>query len=212
MSQHDHHILIVSGGAGTSAEQVVHTVLAQFPDSLVQVSTVSNVRFESQVDVAIERAWQTGATLVHTMVDSGLRTYLERQADQYGVQAIDLMGALLEQLSQALGRPALGQPGLYRRLNKAYFDRVAAIEYTLAHDDGQRPEGWTAPGISPAAPQQLGVSGTSDYTDPEKVFIELKEAKQLYKRDGFHPIQVTDKPIEFTTDEIIRWIIKISPT
>ena len=148
--------MIVSGRAGTSAEQVVRTVLAKFPDSLVQLSTVSNVRFESQVDVAIERAWQTSATLVHTMVDSGLRTYLKRQADQYGVQAIDLMGVLLEQLSQALGRQALGQPGLYRRLNKAYFDRVAAIEYTLAHDDGQRPKGWVVTRISTAAPTATG--------------------------------------------------------
>lgn len=248
----------------------MHTVLAQFPDSAVQVSTISNVRFESQVDSAIERTRQSKATLVHTMVDSGLRAYLKDQAEQHGVQAIDLMGPLLEQLSQALGQPALGQPGLYRKLNKAYFDRVAAIEYTLAHDDGQRPEGWleaevvllgvsrvgktplslylsvlgwkaanypVVSGIEPPAEifqinpkrvigltveagqllafrqqrqQRLGVVGTSDYTNPEKIFLELEEARRLYKRGGFHTIHVTDKPIESTADDVIRWISKIS--
>jgi len=41
-------ILIVSGGVGASAEQVVHTVLAQFPHSAVRVITMPSVRYPDQ--------------------------------------------------------------------------------------------------------------------------------------------------------------------
>jgi regulator of PEP synthase PpsR (kinase-PPPase family) len=139
---HQHTILIVSGGVGASGEQLVHTVLAQFPESRVQVITIPNVRFESQIEETVQRAEKLGATLVHTLVDANLRAYLEALAAERKVMAIDLMGELLTHLTQALGKQPLGQPGLYRLLNRDYFDRVAAIEYTMAHDDGKNPEGW----------------------------------------------------------------------
>ena len=136
-------IYIVSGGSGASGEQLVHTVLAQFPENRVQVVKFSNIRFENQVTEIIKRASAEQAILVHTLVVGDLRDSLEEQARALGLKAFDLMGPLLEHLEQRLKQPSLGQPGLYRILNKAYFDRVAAIEYALAHDDGQRPEGWS---------------------------------------------------------------------
>jgi regulator of PEP synthase PpsR (kinase-PPPase family) len=136
-------IYIVSGGAGTSGEQLVHTVLAQFPDNQVEVFKITNVRFESQVADVIARAAIEQAAIVHTLVDAELRACLVALAKEKGVVTFDLMGPLIEHLENVLDKPALNQPGLYRKLNKAYFDRVAAIEYTLAHDDGQRPETWS---------------------------------------------------------------------
>lgn len=262
-------ILIVSGGAGASGEQLVHTTLAQFPDRHVQVSTLGNIRFESQIEQAVQRAQQQDAILVHTLVDANLRAALLRQAAGQGVTAIDLMGPLLDLLSQRLGQAPAEQPGLYRKLNKAYFDRVAAIEYTIAHDDGQKPENWWQAeilllGVSrsgktplclylsvlgwkaanlPLVPglelpeelfqvdrrrvlglliepgqllafrqqrqQRLGVSGPSSYTDPEKLYAEVEFARQVYRRGGFATLDVTDKPIESTADEIIRLISRL---
>ena len=265
-----HHLLIVSGGTGASAEQVVYTVLAQFPRNQVQVSRVTSVRHREQVDEAISRAQRLGATLVHTLVDNDLRRYLVEQAASQGVAAVDLMGPLLEQLSGVLSQPPLGQPGLYRKLNKAYFDRVAAIEYTIAHDDGVKPETWSqaemvllgvsrvgktplslylsvlgwkvanvplVPGIEPAPElftlnrqrvfglavdsgqllahrlqrqRRLGVSGPSDYIDPDSIALELKYAAEIFQRGGFNVIDVTDKPIESTADELIRRVTRLS--
>jgi regulator of PEP synthase PpsR (kinase-PPPase family) len=259
-------ILILSGGVGASAEQVVHTVLAQFPDHPVRVVTLASLRFSSQIDDALVRAKEEGAILVHTLVDAGLHAYLLEQAAEQGLTAIDLMGPLLEQLSAALGQPPLEQPGLYRQLKQDYFDRVAAIEYTMMQDDGQQPEGWRQAeivllGVSrvgktplsmylsvlgwkvaniplvleipPASElyeldprrvvgleidvtqlmafrkqrqRRLGVMGESDYTDPEKIFEELQYAEEIFRKGGFRTIQVTDKPIETTADDIIRLI------
>lgn len=158
-----HTIYIVSGGVGASGEQLVNTVLAQFPHAQVKTITISNVRFEQQLDEVIHRARLQQATLVHTLVAPDLRAYLIRQAARQAVPAVDLMGALLVRLEQVLGQTAVGQPGLYRQLHEAYYDRVAAIEYTIAHDDGQRAEDWSQAEIVITGVSRVGKTPLSLY-------------------------------------------------
>lgn len=148
----DHTLLILSGGAGASGEQVAHTVLAQFQTAensagtsgegiRPEVVVAAGLRLPEQVDAALDRAAAAPSTLLLTLVDPDLRRYAHAAAQQRGLPLFDLMGPLIEHLEVVLERPALGEPGLYRRLNKAYFDRVAAISFAMAHDDGLRPEG-----------------------------------------------------------------------
>lgn len=263
-----HTIYIVSGGVGAVGEQLVHTILPQFPEKTVNVITVPNVLFTSQIDEVIERAKFSDATLVHTLVDPELRGYMVKLADEQGLVAIDLMGELLDRLEDVLAQPPLGQPGLYRKLNKAYFDRIGAIEYTVAHDDGRNPETWSqadmlltgvsrvgktptslylsvlgwkvanqplVPGLEPPAklqtidPQRaigltieagqllalrqlrqrrLGAPGASNYVDPQCIFEELEWAAEIFKRLRISTIDVTDKPIESTANELIRLITR----
>ena len=51
---------------------------------------------------------------------------------------------------------------------------------------------------------RLGVSGTSDYVDPEGIEIELREANKVFQRGKFEVIDMTDRTIELGADEILR--------
>jgi hypothetical protein len=261
-----HTIYLISGGVGTSGEQLVRTVLAQFPDPEVVLIVVPHIRHAQQLEQVVANAQEKGATLVHTLVDGELRQSLAELCEQRGVFSIDLMGRLFDRLAERLGEQPLGQPGLYRQLHKDYYERVAAIDYTLAHDDGQDPQTWSqadmllvgvsrvgktplsvylsvlgwkaanyplVPGIDPPEalskldprrviglviePGQLislrrerqrriGAFGPGAYTDPESVFEEVEFANRFFKRHGFSTLDVTDKPLETTADEVIRLI------
>jgi hypothetical protein len=142
MSNHPPTIFIISGGVGSSGEHLVNTVLAQYPDSTVKVNVVSNVRQAEQVLEPLRQAQQAGALVVHTLVDQKLRSLLAEQAQRLGVPAIDLFSPLFAWLTPALGVPPVETPGLYRKLHRIYFDRVAAIDFTMAQDDGKNPDGW----------------------------------------------------------------------
>jgi regulator of PEP synthase PpsR (kinase-PPPase family) len=133
-------ILIASGGSGASGEQVARSVLAQFPTINMQVTVASHIRTPQQVDALIAQAVATEAIVLHTFVDTPLRQQLCTAATAKGVVALDLFGPLLDHLAQLLGQPPLGIPGLYQQLHAAYFKRVEAIEYAVAHDDGRRVE------------------------------------------------------------------------
>lgn len=263
-------IYVVSGGVGASGEQLVQTVLAQFPDSQVPVIMVPHVRHIAQIEDVVTQAAANGGSIVHTMVDARARAALTRLARERGVVSIDLMGELLARLTEVLGQEPAGRPGLYRQLRRAYFERVAAIEFAMAHDDGKNPRGWPQAeivlvGVSrvgktplsmylsvlgwkvanvplvPGLPapselfelnrrrviglniepgqllvhrrqrqRRLGAPGPSAYTDPTKIHEEVEAARRLFRRGGFTIIDVTDKPIESSADEIIgrvtRWL------
>ena len=135
-------IFIVSGGVGTSGEQLVHTLLAQFPDEVVRVTTVGNVRHPEQIAGALSQAEKSDALVVYTLVDPALHNYLLRESQKRQIQAVDLMGPIMEWVTAKVGVAPKAQPGLYRQLHSEYFDRVAAIDFTMAHDDGKNPDGW----------------------------------------------------------------------
>jgi len=266
-----HTIFVVSGGVGASGEQLVQTVLAQFPHSVVKVVIVPHVRSERHIDAVLSQAKEAqaqegDATLAHTLVDPLLRAYVIQRSKQEGVFAVDLMGALFDRLEQVLKRPSLGQPGLYRQLNKEYFERVAAMEFSMANDDGKNPQRWAQAdillvgisrvgktplslylsvlgwktanlplilGIEPPQalsrvdPQRvigltiqpgqlltlrqerqrrMGSIGPGSYTDPQTVFDEVESARKFCKQRGYTLIDVTDKPVESSADEVIRLI------
>lgn len=256
-------IYVVSGGAGASGEQLVHTALAQFPGKTVPVITLGYIRELTQIEEAVAQAKATSSIIVHTLVDGHLRHALVDHARQHGVVAIDLVGDLLAQLAFRLGCVPLGKPGLYRQLNHEYFERVSAIEFTLSHDDGHDPAGWAQAdvvlaGVSrtgktplsvylsvlgwkvanvpivldlPLPPafveidahrgvgltidldrllavrqqryQRLGISAPGDYINPEKMQEEIQAAHKLFRQRGFAIINVTNKPIESSADEVI---------
>jgi regulator of PEP synthase PpsR (kinase-PPPase family) len=131
-------IYIVSGASGASGEHLVETVLAQFPGIHVPVIKMTHVRQKAQVKEIVLQASKTEGTIVHTLVDASLRKALIRLGEKQDVATIDLMGDLLDRVEYMSGTPPEGRPGLYRRLHKEYFDRIAAIEFAMAHDDGQR--------------------------------------------------------------------------
>lgn len=133
-------IFVVSGGEGKSGEQVVQTALAQFAGADLPVIIVSHVREHSQLTRVVQEAEACRGTIVHTLVDLPLRRQLTALAHDYNVTAIDLMGSLLSRMAAVLGQEPLGQPGMYRQIRQTYFERIEAIEFTVAHDDGRNPD------------------------------------------------------------------------
>jgi regulator of PEP synthase PpsR (kinase-PPPase family) len=156
-------VYVISGGTGASGEQLVRTVLAQFPESEASVRIVAHVRQPEQIEQAVAEAARNEAIIAHTLVDPALRQALVDRARAKGVPEVDLMGGLLSRLADRLGEEPIAHPGLYRRLRQAYFDRVAAIEYTLAHDDGLRPEGWQFADAVLLGPSRVGKTPLSMY-------------------------------------------------
>lgn len=129
-------VYVVSGGTGASGQQIVETVLAQFPTARVPVIVRNHIRNLQQVETAVKEAEVDGGTVVHTFVDSSLREAIHRLGRKHGVVMIDLMGPLLERMAGQCSAKPLGQAGLYRKLRKDYFDRIEAIDFAASHDDG----------------------------------------------------------------------------
>jgi len=261
MSKSPPSVIIVSGAAGTSGDQLVRTVLAQFSRH-AQVIMVPHVRSALDLELALARAVECGGLIAHTLVDPTLRRLMGEMAQARGVPAIDLMGPLLDELARLLGEEPAGKPGLYRQQREPYFERIAAIEFSVAHDDGMHIEdlglaelvfvgvsrtgktplsmymavqGWRVANVPliggmPPPPKlsavdrrrvvgltvepgqliayrhwrqsRLGAGSVTAYTDPAAIYGEVEEAAEYCRRSGFALIDVTDKPIESSAEEV----------
>ena len=133
-------VFIISDGTGRTAEQVLNAALMQFENSKVQTIIYPHVSTEKQILEIIAEASLTKSLVVFTVVSKMLRDVINKQGRLYDVETIDLIGPLLAHFSHHFSHLPSEKPGIYYELNKHYFKRIEAVEYTLRHDDGQRIE------------------------------------------------------------------------
>ena len=98
------------------------------------------MRTAGQIRALVKEAKSAGAFIVHTLVTDRLREDLFKTARLQNVDTIDLMGPLLDQLSDQLASSPKEEPGLFRQLNESYFRRIETMQFAFNHDDGKRPE------------------------------------------------------------------------
>ncbi len=132
-------IYIISGGKGLAGNNMVQSMLIQYPNNNVPVIILPQVHEKKQLLELVQRAKKDGGLITHTLVNRELRTFLMETCAKFGVRNIDYMGELAEYLDEKLQIDSLQTPGLYREVNQQYFERVEAIEFTLNHDDGLQP-------------------------------------------------------------------------
>lgn len=134
------HIYVVSGGKGLAGDAVVKSLLVQFPNHRIPVKIVPDTRTETRVRKTVCEAKLHNGVIVHTMVDKKIRAAINKYCSELQVPSFDLMGSLSDYLSEQLHTEPINEPGLFRKLNQEYFDRIKAIEFTLNTDDGMNPE------------------------------------------------------------------------
>ena len=149
-------IYIISDGTGETASQMVKAALVQFPDQTPLLTRHKDVRRPEQIEAICEDALESGAMIIFTIVSPELRTVLLRKSHELGIATVDLLGPLLYGLAAQFGYEPRAVAGLLRNVNEAYFQRIDAMEYTIAHDDGR-----DLTGLELADVIILGISRTS---------------------------------------------------
>jgi [pyruvate, water dikinase]-phosphate phosphotransferase / [pyruvate, water dikinase] kinase len=156
-------LYIMTGGVGASGEQLARTVLAQFPKSEVPIKLFPRIFTRERVEQILNQAQAEDAVVAHTFVNPVLRQGVNKIADQLGVEAIDLVGDLMDDLAVRLDLQPRGEPGLYRRLHKSDFERWRAMDFGLTHDDGKNPQGWPLAEIIILGASRVGKTPLSMY-------------------------------------------------
>jgi regulator of PEP synthase PpsR (kinase-PPPase family) len=133
-------IFVVSDATGETAERIVRAALAQFEDARAAVERRGRVRTQQRVKNVVGEAETAGALVIHTLVSNELRRTMLEEARLRNVDAMDIMGPLLDRLAARLRLSPLEKPGLFKQLAEAKTREIEAVEFALRHDDGQRSE------------------------------------------------------------------------
>src|SRR4051812_15928102 len=130
-------IIILSDGTGETAAQMAKAAMVQFGNRNVYFTRYKNVRNEAQIEAICDDAAVNHDLLVYTIVSPQLRAFLLNRARETSIPCVDLLGPLLVGLASYFGYEPKSIAGLLHDVNESYFERIAAMEYTISHDDGR---------------------------------------------------------------------------
>ncbi|MFM9853206.1 MAG: pyruvate, water dikinase regulatory protein [Sphingomonadaceae bacterium] len=157
------HLHLVSDSTGETLEAVAKAALTQFDG----VETVKHfwpmVRSEGHLDRIIADIAQNPGIVLFTLVNVDVRRTLETKCRALGLPAVAILDRVLDALSTLLGQEAKARPGQQHVLDEAYFARVEAIHFTIAHDDGVGWENWEQADIVLAGVSRTSKTPTSIY-------------------------------------------------
>ncbi len=138
---HNRTVFFISDGTGITAETFGNAILAQFDMKTRQV----RLPFTDTVDKAHQAVRQINHTAEHDgnkpIVFTTLVNMEVLSAIQDGCKGmlLDLFGTFVHPLEKELGLKSSHRIGRFSDVSKSqqYHDRIEAINFSLAHDDGQ---------------------------------------------------------------------------
>lgn len=150
------NVHLVSDSTGETLNAVMRAACAQFENVQPLEHNYYLVRSEKQLERVIHEIESAPGVVWFTITDNVLRERLEMFCRSHGVPFLPVLDASIAMLSRHLGMSTTAKIAGQHALDTDYFNRMEAINFALAHDDGQAVQG-----LKGADVILLGVSRTS---------------------------------------------------
>jgi regulator of PEP synthase PpsR (kinase-PPPase family) len=157
------HLHLLSDSTGETLENIAKAALAQFDDVEVLRHFWPMVRSETHLERILAEISQNPGLVIFTLVNPEIRRTLEARCRSMGLPAVAPLDPVNHALSSLLGQEMKARPGRQHTLDAAYFARVDAIQFTIAHDDGVNWENWEEADIVLAGVSRTSKTPTSIY-------------------------------------------------
>jgi hypothetical protein len=157
------HLHLLSDSTGETLEVIAKAGVAQFDGVEVIKHFWPMVRSEGHLERVLSEIIQRPGLIIYTLVNSDVRRSLEQRCRLAGLPHVAALDPVFEALERMLGQEQKARPGRQHALDAAYFARVDAIQFTIAHDDGIAPEDWEEADILLAGVSRSSKTPTSIY-------------------------------------------------
>jgi len=142
---------------------IAKAALAQFEGTEITRHFWPMVRSLQHLDRIIGELADKPGLVLFTLVNPETRGRLEDHCRRLGLPAVPVLDAVTQALETHLGQEAHGKPGRQHLMDEAYFRRVDAIHFTIAHDDGIGHDNWEEADIILAGVSRSSKTPTSIY-------------------------------------------------
>ncbi|MCX8500931.1 MAG: kinase/pyrophosphorylase [Alphaproteobacteria bacterium] len=150
------HLHLVSDSTGETLYRVARACSVQFAGAEFTNHTWSLVRSMQHLERVFAGIAAHPGPILHSIFDESLRGQLVAESVKLKVPAIAVLEPIIDALGSFLGMKGGREPGKQHSLDAEYFNRIEAMNFTLAHDDGQ--SAWS---LGEADVILVGVSRTS---------------------------------------------------
>lgn len=166
-------IHVVSDSTGTTAKALARAASASFGNTNPAIEILPGIKSAAELTEELNAHLERHRTrqipgafiIFYTLVDEALRDAMEafvahaqeEETDPArSIIAVDVLAQAHDALAKATGRTPVPNPGALYSIDDQYFSRLAAVDFTINHDDGRNPQDLTKADIV-----LIGVSRTS---------------------------------------------------
>ena len=133
-----YQIYQVSDSTGETLDRIFLAIKAQFSNFNCKTIHYSFTRTENQIDKIIYKCkTEKNVIILCTIVDDVLARYLTNKCKKNNISCFEVLGNLISDFSKLLKQKASHIPSGQHVLDKEYYKRIEAAQFTMSHDDGK---------------------------------------------------------------------------
>ncbi len=128
----------VSDSTGETLDRIFLAIKAQFSNFNCKTIHYSFTRTKNQLDKIISKSkTEENVIILYTIIDDNLAQYLSEESKKNKIPCFEVLGNLISDFSKLLKKEAIRKPSAQHALDKEYYDRIEAVQFTMSHDDGK---------------------------------------------------------------------------
>lgn len=164
------HLHLVSDSTGETLTTIAKAASVQYP----QVRPIEHVhplvRTSRQLERVLQEIESAPGIVLYTVVNRDLTERLESRCRELAVPCLHVLEPIMQVFESYLGAPKTPIVAGQHVLDSDYFRRIDALNFTMAHDDGQLPDD-----LNDADIIILGISRTSK--TPTSIYLAQRGFK-----------------------------------
>lgn len=131
------NVHLVSDSTGETLAGVMRASCAQFDNIMPIEHSYYLVRSQRQLERVLREIENAPGVVMFTLSNDDMRERLEVRCKELGMACVAVLDPVLDSLSRYLGQELNHRIGAGRVLDSDYFRRIDALNFAMAHDDGQ---------------------------------------------------------------------------
>ena len=168
-----YQIFLISDSTGETLDRIFLALQSQFESFEYEKKEFVFIRTQQQIDKIIKECKdKENSIILYTIVDIKIANFLTAESEKNKIPCFGVLGNLILSFSKLLKQKAIQSPSAQHVLDKDYYQRIEAIQFTMAHDDGKKSED-----VQKADIILLGVSRTSK--TPTSIYLANRGFKTL---------------------------------
>ena len=133
-----HHLYLVSDATGETVRSIARACAVQFEDVDVVEHLWPMVRSRRALETALEDLEQEPGIVFYSLLNHDIAAHLENFCRERNIPCISVMEPFINLMARFFGQVPKALPGKQHALDAEYFQRIEAMNFVMAHDDGQK--------------------------------------------------------------------------
>lgn len=130
---------LVSDSTGETLDRIFLALKAQFPNNNYNIHHFAFMRTTTQSATLIRACLKVkNPIILYTLVEKQTTNHIINECKIHNIPCFGLLDYLLPKFEKIFDQKATLKPSGQHELNKEYYEKIEAMQFTLQHDDGQR--------------------------------------------------------------------------